>query len=79
MRTPDRMPSRCEFVEGVAARLAPHPISADTAARDVFALLSQVIDAGETADVINHSPASPTYRSRRQLFLSRHAHCDVQC
>ena len=46
-----------QFLEGVAAKLAPHPIKAEHATRDVFALLAQAIDSGEIADVINQLPA----------------------
>lgn len=55
-RTPQRIRTRQEFLDGVAARLAPHPIRAESATRDVFSLLSQAIDSGEIADVINQLP-----------------------
>lgn len=55
-RTPLRIRTREEFLDGIAARLAPHPIKAENAARDVFSLLSQAIDSGEIADVINQLP-----------------------
>ena len=57
-KTPERMRSQDEFLAGVSAKLAPHPIGAEAATRDVFALLAQTIDSGEIADVINQLPAS---------------------
>ena len=49
--------SRNEFLAGVEAKLVPHPISGESATRDVFSLLAQAIDSGEVGDVINQLPA----------------------
>ena len=57
-RTPRKARSQDEFLEGVAAELAPHPIRAANATRDVFSLLAQAIDSGEIADVIGQLPTS---------------------
>lgn len=57
-RTPRRVRSQDEFLQGIAAELAPHPIEAENAARDVFSLLAQAIDSGEIADVIGQLPTS---------------------
>ena len=46
-----------EFLSGIASKLVPHPVKAEHAARDVFALLAQAIDSGEIADVIDQLPA----------------------
>lgn len=56
-KTPERVRSQEEFLEGVSAKLAPHPIGAQSATRDVFSLLAQAIDSGEIANVINQLPA----------------------
>jgi uncharacterized protein (DUF2267 family) len=56
-KTPEKMRSQDEFLEGVSAKLAPHPIGAQSATRDVFSLLAQAMDSGEIADVINQLPA----------------------
>lgn len=50
------MRSKDEFLAGVRSKLAPHPINAENATRDVFSLLAQAIDSGEIADVINQLP-----------------------
>lgn len=55
--TAEKVRTREQFLEGVAHKLAPHPIKAEHATRDVFALLAQAIDSGEIADVINQLPA----------------------
>lgn len=55
--TTEKVRTREQFLEGVAAKLAPHPIKAEHATRDVFALLALAIDSGEIADVINQLPA----------------------
>lgn len=55
-KTPERVRSREEFLAGINAKLAPHPIGAENATRDVFSLLAQAIDSGEIADVINQLP-----------------------
>ncbi len=57
-KTPEQLRSQDEFLEGVSAKLVPHPIGAEPATRDVFSLLAQAIDSGEIADVINQLPAS---------------------
>lgn len=55
-KTPEKIRSQDEFLEGVSAKLTPHPLAAEPAARDVFALLAQTLDSGEIADVINQLP-----------------------
>lgn len=57
-RTPEKLRSQDEFLEGVSSKLAPHSIRAEAATRDVFSLLALAIDSGEIADVINQLPAS---------------------
>lgn len=56
-RPPERVRTQEQFLAGVAAKLAPHPIKAEHATRDVFSLLAQAIDSGEVADVISQLPA----------------------
>ncbi len=56
-RTPERVRSVDEFLDGVAAKLSPHPLSAEMAARDVFSLLALTIDSGEIRKVISQLPA----------------------
>jgi uncharacterized protein (DUF2267 family) len=56
-KTPGKARSQDEFLQGVAAQLAPHPIKAENAVRDVFSLLAQAIDSGEISDVIGQLPA----------------------
>jgi uncharacterized protein (DUF2267 family) len=55
-KTPQKLRSQHEFLEGVSAKLAPHTVSAEAATRDVFSLLAQAIDSGEIGDVINQLP-----------------------
>ncbi len=55
-KTPEKIRSQDEFLEGVSTKLTPHPLEAESAARDVFSLLAQTLDAGEIADVINQLP-----------------------
>lgn len=55
-KTPQKVRSQDEFLEGVSAKLAPHPIGAEPATRDVFSLLAQAVDSGEIGDVINQLP-----------------------
>jgi uncharacterized protein (DUF2267 family) len=54
--TPDKIRTREKFLELLAARLRPHPVSPEAAARDVFALLAHHCDPGEIADVIDQLP-----------------------
>jgi uncharacterized protein (DUF2267 family) len=56
-RTPEKVRSADAFLDGVRAKLAPHPIAPGPATRDVFSLLAQAIDSGEIADVIDQLPA----------------------
>lgn len=56
-KTPQKVRSQDEFLEGVSAKLAPHPIGAEQATRDVFALLAVTLDRGEILDVISQLPA----------------------
>ncbi len=55
-RTPEKVRSKREFLEGVAAKLRPHPIAPEPAARDVLALLAHHCDPGEIADVVAQLP-----------------------
>jgi uncharacterized protein (DUF2267 family) len=50
--------SKRQFLEGLATKLAPHPIAAETAAQCVFSLLALAIDRGEVAKVMGHLPAT---------------------
>lgn len=54
--TPEKVRTRQDFLDGVATKLAPHPIAPDAAVRDVFALLVHHCDPGEIADVIAQLP-----------------------
>lgn len=56
LKAPEKVRSQEEFLAGLRAKLAPHPIGPDHATRDVFSLLAQAIDSGEIADVINQLP-----------------------
>jgi uncharacterized protein (DUF2267 family) len=55
-RTPEKTRNRREFVDGVAARLRPHPVDAELATRDVLALIAHHCDPGEVQDVIAQLP-----------------------
>jgi uncharacterized protein (DUF2267 family) len=55
-RTPEKVRSKKEFLDGVAAKLRPHTLSPEPAVRDVLALLSHHCDPGEIADVIAQLP-----------------------
>ncbi len=57
-KTPEKLRSADEFLEGVSAKLVPHPIGAEDATRDVLALLTVTLDEGEIIDVIGQLPAS---------------------
>jgi uncharacterized protein (DUF2267 family) len=56
-RTPEKVRTKDEFVEGVKAKLRPHSIPAEPAVRDVLALLTHHCDPGEIGDVIAQLPA----------------------
>jgi uncharacterized protein (DUF2267 family) len=56
-QTPEKVRSKQEFLHEVAMKLRPHPIAAEPAVRDVFALLAHHCDPGEIADVIAQFPA----------------------
>ena len=56
VRTPQKLHTREEFIGGVAHKLRPHPIAAEAAVRDVFALLAHHCDPGEIADVVDQLP-----------------------
>lgn len=56
-KTPEKLRSKDEFLEGVSGKLVPHPIGAEQATRDVFALLAVTLDRGEIIDVIAQLPA----------------------
>jgi uncharacterized protein (DUF2267 family) len=55
-RTPEKVRTRREFLDGVATKLRPHPIDSERAVRDVFALVAHHCDPGEVADVIAQLP-----------------------
>jgi len=57
VRTPQKLHTREELIGGVAHKLRPHPIAAEAAVRDVFALLAHHCDPGEIADVVDQLPA----------------------
>jgi uncharacterized protein (DUF2267 family) len=74
-QTPEKLRSRQDFLDGVATKLRPHPIAAEAAARDVFALLAHHCDIGEIADIIAQLPSelkalwpetARTFKSRQQ-------------
>jgi uncharacterized protein (DUF2267 family) len=56
-RTPEKVRSKQEFLDGVAAKLRPHPTVPEAAVRQVFELLTHHCDPGEIADVIAQLPA----------------------
>jgi len=55
--TPEKMRTKDEFLHEIAKKLRPHPIAAEPAVRDVFALLAHHCDPGEISDVIAQFPA----------------------
>lgn len=55
-QTPEKVRTKQDFLDGIATKLRPHPVAAESAARDVFALLSHHCDQGEIADVIAQLP-----------------------
>jgi uncharacterized protein (DUF2267 family) len=57
-KTPEILRSKEQFLDGVATKLAPHPIEPEAATRNVFSLLSIAIDQGEVAKVLGHLPAT---------------------
>jgi uncharacterized protein (DUF2267 family) len=57
-KTPEKLRSKEEFLEGVKTKLVPRSIGAEAATRDVFSLLALALDSSEIADVINQLPAS---------------------
>src|SRR5215470_7433811 len=56
-RTPEKLRSKKEFLDGVAAKLRPHTIPVEPAVRDVLSLLAHHCDPGEIADVVAQMPA----------------------
>ena len=56
-RTPQKVRSKQKFLDQVTLKLLPHPIPAEAAVRDVFALISHHCDPGEIGDVIGQMPA----------------------
>ena len=48
--------SRQDFIDGVATRLKPHPIDAESVTRVVFMILAHHLDPGEISDVIGQLP-----------------------
>jgi len=56
-KTPEKtVRTKQEFLDGVATKLRPHPISPEPAVRDVFALITHHCDPGEVADAIGQLP-----------------------
>jgi uncharacterized protein (DUF2267 family) len=55
-RTPEKVRSKREFLDGVASKLHPHAVMPEAAVREVFALLTHRCDPGEIADVIAQLP-----------------------
>ena len=55
---PEKIRTKEEFFDGVAAKLMPHRIPPDEAVRAVFATLAYRCDAGEIADVVDQLPVS---------------------
>jgi uncharacterized protein (DUF2267 family) len=53
----EKIRTKEEFFDGVAAKLMPHRIPPDEAVRAVFATLAYRCDAGEIADVVDQLPA----------------------
>jgi uncharacterized protein (DUF2267 family) len=71
-RTPEKVRTRREFLDGVAAKLRPHRLDAEQATRDVLALVAHHCDPGEVADVIAQLPGElkelwPTTARRSEL------------
>jgi uncharacterized protein (DUF2267 family) len=73
--TPEKIRSKREFLDKVTIKLLPHPVAAEPAVRDVFALIAHHCDPGEIADVIDQLPAEikelwpETARSFRQRAM----------
>ena len=55
-RTPEKVRTKREFLDGVQAKLRPHPIAPEPAVRDVLALLTHHCDPGEITDVVAQLP-----------------------
>jgi uncharacterized protein (DUF2267 family) len=55
-RTPEKVRTQREFLDGVAAKLRPHPVDPELAVRDVLALVAHHCDPGEVSDVIAQLP-----------------------
>jgi uncharacterized protein (DUF2267 family) len=56
-RTPEKVRSKKDFLEGVATKLRPHTVPVEPAVRDVLRLLAHHCDPGEIGDVIAQMPA----------------------
>jgi uncharacterized protein (DUF2267 family) len=56
-RTPEKVRTKQEFLDGVKRKLRPNTIPPEPAVRDVLALLAHHCDPGEIADVIAQLPA----------------------
>lgn len=56
-RTPEKVRSKQEFLDGVKAKLRPHSVPTEPAVRDVLALLTHHCDPGEIGDVVAQMPA----------------------
>lgn len=72
-RTPEHIRSKQKFLDAVLVKLMPRPIAAETAVKDVFALVAHHCDPGEISQVIGQLPAeikelwpegARTYRQR---------------
>ena len=55
-RTPEKVRTKREFLDGVQAKLRPHPIAPEAAVRDVLVLLTHHCDPGEITDVVAQLP-----------------------
>jgi uncharacterized protein (DUF2267 family) len=55
-QTPEKVRTRREFLDGVAAKLRPHRLDPERATRDVLAVVAHHCDPGEVADVIAQLP-----------------------
>lgn len=57
-KTPEKLRSKEQFLDGVATKLTPLPIEPEAATRNVFSLLSMALDPGEVAKVMGQLPAT---------------------
>ena len=69
----EKVRTKQKFLELLAAKLRPHPIAPEPAARDVFALLAHHCDPGEIAHVIDQLPSElkELWPERARTFRQR--------